>query len=299
MTVTMVNIVQYRFGMSFMPTIAPILTNRKELRRIAFVQVQGVRFYSNVREQSQGANMSNQSRRMSNYLVRISIIVLFLFSVFTVGSLLCLVLGLDLSLILGKLQSMLLVRSFGFLFGRLLAYEWVGPLILLLAQVSGMGESFSMMMAPSGGEGGSGAGPSGEGTSGTKLPVTANEDSRVSNQLIPQTGEKRSSGSPMEPQIYEGIPVPMDRIEEALSSPFYASSVIHIPGEIEEPLTLYRLSKLNGLLLFLKENVFHEIRADYIRGLQQELDQTPAAALPAKLEEIRLRELARFNIPHR
>lgn len=74
--------------------------------------------------------------------------------------------------------------------------------------------------------------------------------------------------------------------------------MVHIPGEVEDPLTLYRLSKLNGLLLFLKENVFHEIRADYIRGLQLELDQTQAAALPAKLEEIRLRELARFNIPY-
>ena len=92
----------------------------------------------------------------------------------------------------------------------------------------------------------------------------------------------------------------MDRIEEALSSPFYASSVIHISGEIEDVPTLYRLSKLNGLLLFfLKDNVFHEIRADYTRGLQQELDQTPAAALAAKLEEIRLRELARFNLPDR
>ena len=45
----------------------------------------------------------------------------------------------------------------------------------------------------------------------------------------------------------------MDRIEEALSSPFYASSVIHISGEIEDVPTLYRLSKLNGLLLFFSQ----------------------------------------------
>ena len=56
---------------------------------------------------------------------------------------------------------------------------------------------------------------------------------------------------------------------------------------------------MDSSFFFLKDNVFHEIRADYTRGLQQELDQTPAAALAAKLEEIRLRELARFNLPDR
>lgn len=94
----------------------------------------------------------------------------------------------------------------------------------------------------------------------------------------------------------EGIPVPTDRIWEALSSPFYASSTIHIPGEIEDPLTLSRLSKLNELLLFLSKNGFHEIQPSYTRGIQLEVDRTEEASLPAKLDEIRRRQLARFRI---
>lgn len=91
--------------------------------------------------------------------------------------------------------------------------------MLLLFLVSGLGDSVSMMMTPSG-AGGSGAGPSGEGPSGTKLP--AHEDSRGQQPGV-------------EPQIFEGIPVPIAKIEEAIASPFYISSVIHIPGEIEDP----------------------------------------------------------------
>nr|YP_010274311.1 cytochrome c oxidase subunit 2 [Cuscuta japonica]UJP67948.1 cytochrome c oxidase subunit 2 [Cuscuta japonica] len=96
--------------------------------------------------------------------------------------------------------------------------------------------------------------------------------------------------------IYEGIPVPADRLEEALSSPFYISSTVHIPGEIQDPLTLDRLSKLNRLLRFLSEHIFHEIRPAYTRSLQLELDQTEEGSLSAKLEEIRRRELTRFRL---
>lgn len=67
---------------------------------------------------------------MSNFLVRISIVVLF-----PVCSLFFLLLGLDLSLIWVKLKSMLLLRSFRFLFSRLLG-EAVGPIIYLLCLLS-------------------------------------------------------------------------------------------------------------------------------------------------------------------
>ena len=102
--------------------------------------------------------------------------------------------------------------------------------------------------------------------------------------------------SPKENTILEGLPVPPDREWEALSSPFYMSKVIHISGEIEDPLTLYRLGKLNGLLLFLSEKYFHEMQATYTRVIQQEVDGTEEASLPAKLDEIRRREGARFRI---
>nr|UGV20254.1 cytochrome c oxidase subunit 2 [Melampyrum roseum] len=122
--------------------------------------------------------------------------------------------------------------------------------------------------------------------------------SRVSNQLIPQTGETSPFliASPPEKSILEGVPVHPDKIWEALSSPFYAASVIHIPGEVEDPLTLYRLSKLNGFLMFLSDNIFQRIEAQYTAEIQQELDKTEAASLSDKLEEIRRREFARFHL---
>nr|YP_010598269.1 cytochrome oxidase subunit 2 [Psychotria serpens]UIG86769.1 cytochrome oxidase subunit 2 [Psychotria serpens] len=135
--------------------------------------------------------------------------------------------------------------------------------------------------------------------------------SRVENQLIPQTGQASPGfiacpqdqtiyeGIPVylnDQTIYEGVPVPADRILEALSSPFYCPRLIHIPGGIEDPLTLFRVGNLNGLLFFLPEDRFHGTRADYTRGIQLELDRTEAAALPAKLDEIFRRELARFRI---
>nr|UIF91909.1 cytochrome c oxidase subunit 2 [Crocus sativus] len=118
--------------------------------------------------------------------------------------------------------------------------------------------------------------------------------SRVSNQFIRETSPFWIA-SPREKSILEGVPVHPDKIWEALSSPFYAASVIHIPGEVEDPLTLYRLSKLNGFLMFITDNIFQRIEAQYTAEIQQELDNTEAASLSDKLEEIRRRELARFG----
>lgn len=93
--------------------------------------------------------------------------------------------------------------------------------------------------------------------------------------------------------VLGGIPLPK---EEAVASPFYCSSVVHIPGEIEDPLTLSKLSKLNGFLLFLQQDIYGVIEPGYTRAIQRELDQTAADSLPAKLDSIIRREHARFQI---
>ena len=79
-----------------------------------------------------------------------------------------------------------------------------------------------------------------------------------------------------------------------MASPLYFSSVVHIPGEIEDPLTLSKLSKLNGYLLFWDLDVKKEISGGYTQALQRELDQTAAVLLPAKLDFIIAREHDRF-----
>ncbi|KAF1856778.1 hypothetical protein Lal_00042271 [Lupinus albus] len=66
---------------------------------------------------------------------------------------------------------------------------------------------------------------------------------------------------------------------------------LHLPGEITDPL----MSRLNGALLFLSSEVFGGIEPRYTSLIQLELDQTEAPSLPAKLDEIRRRELARFG----
>ena len=96
--------------------------------------------------------------------------------------------------------------------------------------------------------------------------------------------------------VLEGIPVPKEDTWEAVTSPFYCASVIHIPGEIEDPLTLSKLSKLNGFLLFLQQDVHGAMEPGYTQAIQREVDQTAADSLPAKLDSIIRREHARFQI---
>lgn len=93
--------------------------------------------------------------------------------------------------------------------------------------------------------------------------------------------------------VLEGRPIPLEQTWEALASPFYCASVVHISGEIEDPFTLYKLSKLNGLLLFLQKDI---MQPQYVRSIQLELDRTAAVLLPAKLDSIIRREHARFHI---
>lgn len=137
--------------------------------------------------------------------------------------------------------------------------------------------------------------------------------SRVSNQLLrpllqlfpvahcagddgagpsrPTASVALSQGRP----VLEGIPVRWEDIwDTPTAASFYFSTVVHIPGEIEDPLTLSKLSKLNGYLLFFDEDVKKEISVAYTQAIQRELDQTAAVLLPAKLDSFIVREHDRF-----
>ena len=97
---------------------------------------------------------SNKSLRMSNYLIRISI-VLFMLLFFYLAFLL---IGIDFNLVLMKLQSMLLGKSLHFLFSRL---GWCGGGLILLAVLcfDFDPETMGKMMAPSGASGTSSSNP--------------------------------------------------------------------------------------------------------------------------------------------
>ena len=87
-----------------------------------------------------GANRSNKGLRMSNYLVRISIVALLLLFFY----LAFLLIGIDFDLLLIKKKSMLLAKGLHFLFSRL---GWFGLLVagLMVLEESG---SWSYMMQP-------------------------------------------------------------------------------------------------------------------------------------------------------
>lgn len=106
------------------------------------------------------------------------------------------------------------------------------------------------------------------------------------------------SGGPQTEPVLEGRPIPKEQEWDAISSDKYCSSVVHIPGEIENMITLSKLSKLNAMLLFLKDHVFGgTIEPAYTREIQQELDQTDENCLAAKLEFIRRRECTKLGLP--
>lgn len=95
--------------------------------------------------------------------------------------------------------------------------------------------------------------------------------------------------------VLEGIPVREEDIwDTPTAASFYFSSVVHIPGEIDDPLTLLKLSKWNGYLLFFDVDVKKEIRGAYTQAIQRELDQTAAVLLPAKLDLLIASEHDRF-----
>ena len=69
-----------------------------------------------------------------------------------------------------------------------------------------------------------------------------------------------------------------------MASPLYCSRVVHIPGEIEDRVTIDKLTELNGYLLYFSLDVWKEIRGAYTQSIQRELDQTPPQLLAQKLE---------------
>ncbi|KAL5081814.1 hypothetical protein RYX36_010235 [Vicia faba] len=103
----------------------------------------GAAFCKKMREMYEGAYMSNWGLRMSNSLVRISIVLFFLIF----GYFLALVIGLDFNLLGDQVPLVRLVRL---LFIRL--FGWEVPLIILLCLLSGLDESTLNMMDPAGGQ---------------------------------------------------------------------------------------------------------------------------------------------------
>ncbi|GAV62015.1 ATP-synt_A domain-containing protein [Cephalotus follicularis] len=103
----------------------------------------------------------------------------------------------------------------------------------------------------------------------------------------PNQGEPISEGHPVS-HVILGTPA------EAI----YLSGVVHIPGEIEDPLILVKLSKLNGLLLFLQENIYYNMNPAYTKLLQNELNSTPHNELSEKLQSMIERENMRIGQVH-
>lgn len=96
-------------------------------------------------------------------------------------------------------------------------------------------------------------------------------------------------------EVLQGTPILEKDMEDALASPFYCSGVVHIPGEIEDPLTLSKLSDFNKFLVNMRYDFYEGvIQPGYTQSLQRELDETPTGSLPAKLDSMLSRERAKF-----
>ena len=72
------------------------------------------------------------------------------------------------------------------------------------------------------------------------------------NSMVDPSG---ASGSARQ-EVLQGIPVheifPDIDISDILTSPFYLAGVVHISGEIEDPLTISKLSIFNQLLVHIR-----------------------------------------------
>lgn len=101
-----------------------------------------------------------------------------------------------------------------------------------------------------------------------------------------------ASGSGMPEVILQGVPVPPDMDLSAIySSPFFFSTSVWIPGEIDDPITISKLSNLNKFLVIQRKDFFNGVlQPDYIQFLQRELDVTPPELLPSKLDFLLNRE---------
>lgn len=93
--------------------------------------------------------------------------------------------------------------------------------------------------------------------------------------------------------ILEGVPI----YQEILGTPaeaWYFPTLLQIPGEVSDPATLAKLSKLNGYILY-KESCYNEMNPGYSQAIQRVLDRTAAVSLPEKLEYFINLEETRFQ----
>lgn len=113
-------------------------------------------------------------------------------------------------------------------------------------------------------------------------------DSNQLNMMDPSG----ASGSEMPSVILQGIPVPPDiDLSSVYSSPFFFSTSVWIPGDIDDPLTISRLTNLKKFLVIMRHDFFKGvIQPDYIQSLQRELDKTCPGLLSSKLSHMLTRE---------
>ena len=124
------------------------------------------------------------------------------------------------------------------------------------------------------------------------LPVIEGPQEFVeAESIIPPPPTGASSSQPI---ILSGVPVEWSDTVTYTSPHFMAASV-YLPGEVDDPLTIERLSNLNQLLVNIR--VDHHggvMQPGYIRSLQQEVSGVPPSALPDLLEKIFIRERVTF-----
>ncbi|KAL8034636.1 hypothetical protein ABFX02_12G041200 [Erythranthe guttata] len=92
---------------------------------------------------------------------------------------------------------------------------------------------------------------------------------------------------PAEPPgpILDGVPVSFEWVVNTPQAyEWYFVNQVNIPGAITNAATIEKLSELNGYLLYLSLDVWGEIRVDYTRVIQQDLDRTPPIFLDQKLD---------------
>lgn len=101
-------------------------------------------------------------------------------------------------------------------------------------------------------------------------------------------------------EVLQGIPVherfPEKDIWDVVTSPYYCSNMLHIPGSIQDPLIISKFTQLNKFLFDLYEDFFDRVLEPvYTRSLQRELDLTSAEFLQAKLDFMLHREYENWS----
>lgn len=153
-----------------------------------------------MRDMSEGADMGNRGLRMSNYLVRISIV----FFLLLFGYFLALVIGFDFQILGGKVPVPLV---------RLLFIRREVPLILMiiLCLLSGLDESTFRMMDPAGGQ--PAANPAAEQPSdgaSTSASGWRSFEERVLLESMPSSNESSEASVNQQPVIPELEPPLLD-----------------------------------------------------------------------------------------